>query len=58
MDISGDVTDARRTDGRTREDRATQPMDYWKAESRNLHMFDAVGDRTDCGLNEKVESVV
>ena len=54
----GDVTDAGRTDGRTREDRATQPMDYWKAESRNLHMFDAVGDRTDCGPSEKVESVV
>ena len=27
MEISGDVTDAGRTYGRTREDRATQPMD-------------------------------
>ena len=27
MEINGDVTDAGRTDGRTREDRATQPMD-------------------------------
>ena len=27
VDISGDVTDAGRTDGRTREDRATHPMD-------------------------------
>ena len=35
MEISGDVPDARRTDGRTREDSATQPMNFWKAESRN-----------------------
>ena len=27
MEISGDVTDAGRTDGQTREDSATQPMD-------------------------------
>ena len=27
MEISGDVTDAGRTNERTREDRATQPMD-------------------------------
>ena len=27
VEISGDVTDAGRTDGRTREDRATQPME-------------------------------
>ena len=36
VDTSGDVTDAGRTNKRqTREDRATQPMDSWKAEFRN-----------------------
>ena len=36
MEISGDVTDVGRTNKRrqTREDRATQPMDCWKAEFR------------------------
>ena len=35
MVISGDVTDAGRTDKRTREDRASQPLVGWKAEFRN-----------------------
>ena len=30
MVISGDVTDAGRTYGQTREDRATQPKDRWR----------------------------
>ena len=37
VEISGDVTDAGQTDKQqTGEDRATQPMDCWKAEFRNL----------------------
>ena len=46
MEISGDVADARRADGRTderrtREDRATQPMDAgWLSFAKSFHILD------------------
>ena len=54
MEISGDVTEAGRTDvrtddKRTREDRATQPMDCWKAEFRNIK-------KGESGKNQRVLS--
>ena len=41
VEIRGGVTrwDERKNDEQTREDRATQPLDCWKAEFRKMHSW-------------------